>query len=459
MAFSLYASTGSITTQLNDGAPFLLEHAEGLSGAPAVRYEQRGPLQDGASDLGYSLGARTITLSLLFHATTDSLLDTYRQTLVNAFNPVPELSTFLSVQRDDGEIRTINCHVVDEIEINLVPEEKAAHLHRAIVKLRAANPLWRANTVTVGTANYNDLLSNWWLAGGHIDISQVKGTAVLPSAGQSWGLSAGLTGNWAIAVVTKELGSPPDANSQHVWDDNGSASFRRLAGTTTYAFNNATNGGAGYAWPGSTADSYHAIGVIDNSSFWYYWNGSTAVLYQTVAGDTNLSSTGIWRKQVTGDVFTQWGWDLEKAMIWSDATTTEMEVLGGFMMGRPPSSITIVNDGDVNAYPVITLSGPVTDPVIVNTTTGGTIDLTGITLQSTDILTIDLRDGNKQIYNQNGANYAGSLTTTAAVNLAGFYLAPAPTASGGTNTITMVLGTAGTTTLLRVEITNRYLSF
>lgn len=278
MAFSLYASSGGTTTQLSDGNPFWLESASGLSSENVVRFSQSGPLQDGVSDLGYRLTPRTLELHLLFYATTDTLLDTYRSALLAAFRPLADISTFLYFERDDGETRRLDCRLTDEIKIELVPEEKAAKLHRATIRLRAANPLYSASSATIYTIN-------------HVSPGTYYGTIVLSS--------------------------------------------------------------------------------------------------------------------------------------------------------------------DVNARPLLTITGPITDPIISNITVGDAVNLTGLTLGSAESVSLDLRTGNKRFYNQSGSSIFGSITANAAT-LLDFHLATAPYAAGGTNVISVNAGSAGS---VRIEFIDQYTSF
>lgn len=151
MTMTLTATVGGDTLQLNDGAPFWLESLEGMAGTDIARYEQRGPLQDGATDLGVRLGARDLTVRLLFYATSDSVLDGYRDTLTTRFAPRDDNAIVLSVTRDDAETRYLTCYATDDIEINLVPGDRPGHLHRALVRLRADYPLWQSAEQSAGT--------------------------------------------------------------------------------------------------------------------------------------------------------------------------------------------------------------------------------------------------------------------------------------------------------------------
>lgn len=453
MAFSLYASTGSITTQLNDGSPFWLESAEGLSAGDVIRHAQRGPLQNGMTDLGYRLVPRLITLNILFYATSDATLDTYRDELTAAFEPLTSVSTFLSVERDDGEIRTLVCHLVDEIEINLVPEEKAARLHRATVKLRAANPLLKANSVTRGSVTFSDMAS-WWLAGGAITSGSVRNHWEYIGSTKVTAFAGTMTDNWAIAVVTAK--DTADTNNQHyVWEDAGSAEFSRVSfnsGTRFLAVQDI------YAtWPGTTDYNYHVVESRSGSQYWRYWNGSALSQHAgVVTGIPLVGANFAWRRQnFATDYF--WVPEVRKAAIIQNSSTAQLSTLARYMLNTVQGSITLVNDGDMPAYPIITLHGPLVDPVIVNQTTNGTLSLPG-TIGEADTWTINLQGGDKRIYDQNGSNVMGSVSTSP-VSMADFYLAAAPAVAGGTNVLVMTPGSVGSAAYFVVEITSRYMSF
>ena len=122
-------------------------------------------------------------------------------------------------------------------------------------------------------------------------------------------------------------------------------------------------------------------------------------------------------------------------------------------------SVNIVNDGDVPAYPTFTITGPMSDLVITNQTTGDTIDLTGLDLSGTATYILDLSGGNKTLVDATSGSTALGSVTTSPAGMADFYIAPAPIASGGTNAITFTVGSASTNASFSVEFTNRYLGF
>lgn len=455
MALTLYASVGSTTTQLNDGAPFRFESLEGASGSDVVRYEQRGPSQSGATDLGFRFEARTITLNLVFYATTAALLDTYRSTLMAAFKPLDSTSIFLSVQRDDSEIRTLTCHTVGDIDIALAPELYPGHTHRATVNLRAAKPLWNANAVTQGSATFT-ALGSWWTAGGNISTANVLNHYEYPAAG-TVAAFGGSAPQWTVAFVTsKDTASVGTAI--YAWSDGtgGTTSFGRLSTGEYFITEGATSGTA--TWPGTTGYNYHAVDFLGGQLIWWYWTGGTIAVSKSAIANYNLRGPAFGLRRLRSTTTNNWTPELRKIAIYGTISSTEIYRLGPYMLDQLPGTVTLVNDGDVYAYPLITLQGPMADPVIVNTTTSGTLDLTGLTFGSVTVITIDLRDGNKQIYDQGGSSWIGSVTTLP-VSMAGFSLAPAPIAAGGTNVLVMTPGSVGSAAYFQAQITNQYMSF
>lgn len=450
MAFSLtaYYSLAGVTS-LSDGNPFGLESAEGLSGADIVRFGQRSPQQSGITDLGYRLQPRTFTLTLLFTASTPSALDTYRQTLMTIFRPF--WSVRLRAVRDDNTARNLTCYAVDDIAISLVPEHKPGNLHRATVKLRAPNPLWHDDSVT----SVFTYVTEWWAAGGYIDTDQVREyVESVTGAGNTDGWTANytITDDWAVATKT----SPHTGGSVHyAWDTAGATGPRLYYTSSTglYAYNNAS----GTTWPGGTAANYHVITNESAVSYWKYWNGTAVATHGSVAGDLSLTYSGRWRGEELGSTG-KWTPDLGRSMIWHTPTATQIRALAPFVLGSVTYGVIGLNAGDVPVFPYIQLTGPLEDPVLTNQQTGGTINLTGLTLGTTDTCVIDLRTGDKRITDINGSNLLGSVTTLP-ISIADFYLAPAPEAPEGYNVIEVTAGSIGTAATITLQHTNRYLSF
>lgn len=100
------------------------------------------------------------------------------------------------------------------------------------------------------------------------------------------------------------------------------------------------------------------------------------------------------------------------------------------------SPVDITYDGTWLSYPIITLTGPMTGPVITNTTTGDKVDLTAYTIIATDVVTIDLSFGRKTITSIINGNLLGYLSTDS--DLATFHIACHPDAPNGVNNIEIV---------------------
>jgi len=58
--------------------------------------------------------------------------------------------------------------------------------------------------------------------------------------------------------------------------------------------------------------------------------------------------------------------------------------------GAPPMLVSCTNLGSFETRPLVTITGPITTPSVVNVTTGQAITFTGMVLASTDVLTVDL---------------------------------------------------------------------
>lgn len=162
MAFALDAIVGSTTQSLTDGAPFKLLAAHGMGGPPIRRLVARGPAQHGDTDIGYRLQPRDIELQLGFAASTDAILDGYRDLLARIFRPLVDTPVSLRVTRDGPITRQIDVYTVGPIDISLLPEHRPGHYHRARVRVRAPDPTWYdpvPGTATLtGTAPWNNVV-------------------------------------------------------------------------------------------------------------------------------------------------------------------------------------------------------------------------------------------------------------------------------------------------------------
>lgn len=57
--------------------------------------------------------------------------------------------------------------------------------------------------------------------------------------------------------------------------------------------------------------------------------------------------------------------------------------------GAPPMAVSCTNNGSFETRPLVTITGPITAPAVVNQTTGATVSFSGLTLTATDVLAVD----------------------------------------------------------------------
>ena len=114
---------------------------------------------------------------------------------------------------------------------------------------------------------------------------------------------------------------------------------------------------------------------------------------------------------------------------------------------------TISYSGSVATYPVIQVTGPVTNLVISNVSTGKTITFTG-TIPAGRTWTLDLRYGYKTVKDDLGANQISSVVAGSA--LATWAIQPTPNVASGINVITVTGSGATSATSVILSYTNRY---
>lgn len=452
----LSISVGSTTLSLSDGSPFLLESLTDASSAPVVRHEQGAPLENSVLDLGYRLQPRELHLTLLFAASTPAALDTRRQTLMDAFKPLTSEVIHLFYERDDAEIRQLECFTVGEIVIGISPMEYAAKMHSATITLRAADPLWVNPALTQGSYT-GSTAQVWWTAGGVIHPSNVMEHTEWPTQGQAWTYTGTITASYTIAIRTAR---PTEAGTIAAFHA-GTAALQAASNTDAKFY----FAGAGYWIPGNGAAVGVDIGttnymmVSSNSSNVIMYNGWSNQIGNSAINSDITGTARRWRSDRLGSASTYWPVELPKVAVYNyPLDENERIELDRWMQDTGIlGTISAVNQGDVYEYPYITIQGPLRNPKLTNVTTGDVLDLTGVVLGSADTYTIDLRTGDKLVYDQNGVNRITDIVDT--FTLANFALAPAPVATGGTNFIRVQGGSVSTNTLVTVNHYQRYMSF
>lgn len=132
---------GSNTLSLTGRAPLDLVSIQGIGSAPTRRLVERGPFQDGDTDVGFRVDARMINLVLFFQAETAALADTYRD-LVHAQFRGLSAPLKLRYTRDDGATRQIDCFVSGIVDAPDDDQSRIGHSQKIGVQLRAPDPIW-----------------------------------------------------------------------------------------------------------------------------------------------------------------------------------------------------------------------------------------------------------------------------------------------------------------------------
>lgn len=458
MAFGVQAIYSGGTVSLTDSTPYSLLSARGMAGAAVRRVTTAGPAQDGDSDFGYRLQPREIELEIGFRATTDAVLDGYRDTLVSVFKPLSSTPVSLRLTRDDGGVRQLDCYTVTGPKISLVKEHRPGHYHRATVRLVGPDVAYYDPIPgTATTVGPNNFAVNWWLAGGAIDAANVLMHGGTPAANEVWSYTGTITTaqNYTLAV---RAGSVPAAGSAaYMFRGNNSLEPRFYRQTDT----------AG-AYAGIPLFRFHADAIAGPGMAVgtqnYFFVGRPApvngVSYIAPGGNSFTDPAG----SVVGTAMRwrtdSWPGTVQLYALYNIALDTSQRVaLDSYMAGTSGTvaqAVAIPYVGNLPEYPVISIRGPISRPAITNTATGETLDFGTITIGAGTTYVIDTRYGVKTV-KAGTVNKRSELTADS--DLGTWHIAPSPVAQGGTNVIA-VSGTAlGTATTITVVYYNRYSSF
>lgn len=137
LSMNLDIITNGVVYSLSDGTYCQHLGHDGVGMMPSHRLRQRGPMQHGATDLGFRGDPRTVSLALLIEGTSLSDYWTRRSALLNLFKPtVDPLS--LRFTLDNGDVRQLDCQYVGNMSLSSA--EKMRYTHAVGVTLSAADP-------------------------------------------------------------------------------------------------------------------------------------------------------------------------------------------------------------------------------------------------------------------------------------------------------------------------------
>lgn len=454
---------GATTYNISAGQSICLVDVDDLGGASVRNQEETGPYQDGSSHISQRLDPSVITLRLNVIGTTAAALDGLRDTLNAMFKPIEGVPITLKVTRDDGEIRQIDTWREGRLSIKLEPRDYPGHLHRAVVQLRASDPTW------YNPAEQDEVFllpgSDWWTGFSTIGTANVLEHVTSPGTGQLWANSGSVAAGSPWTIFFRSGSVTPDANTRYAFYHQQAGGV----GDIYFAAENGFTGGYRY-FPNSVSAPQGAFMGAGTASYFLVSNGGTAALFRdgtlvsTVAGTTSpieaasASGTARWRSIHSGGTTSSWAAALPFAAIYSGSLspTQRDAVHQAVTLSGSAQSAAIAYGGDWYSYPVITINGPLANPVITNTNTGDILDFTGGTVGSTDIWIIDTRYG-----------YKSALSGTVSVeqylsnesDLATFRLAPDPIVAGGTNVITVSGSAMGSATAVTLTYYERFMDY
>ena len=428
------AIVGGTTYSLSDSNPFKILNISGIGNAPVRRLEERGPFQDGSTDVGYRLDARLINVLIQITGASLSATDGHRDTLSNIFNPRGGRTIYLRCTRDDGAVRQIDCYVVNMVDMPAELGQRDIASQRVAVQLKAPNPIWY-NPTQVVTTFVPTVSTAWHLIGGLIGTADILtfGTAI--GANVAWGAGS-IAPGVGYSVVFRAAGSA--VTNSLAWtfankDDFMPYLVQLSAGTALIADKQ-------YNHVFSTTSGTPVIIMTKVADTLCVYRDNT-LIYSSPSNDLDgvKSNTGYWNPSP----YTAWGTishgAVYRKVLNSNERTALQNILTDGVMATTGETIT--NAGTWDEFPVISIPGPAGSPIVTNTSTGEVLDFTGATIPTNTSYIIDTRYGYKTVTDSNTVNQIDKLTDDS--DLSTFHLVPgvnsiaiANAVPGGTVTIT-----------------------
>lgn len=142
MTVELTAIRGNQTLNLFERPYHLVGHT-GTGIPPLDRQEERGPFQNGVTDLGYRLNPRFINLVLLLEGETLADADTIRRNLVRFVRPLGSVPVRLRFKMDNGQFRQIDTFLSTELDFpNTADDRHGRFQRRVVLQMFAPDPLF-----------------------------------------------------------------------------------------------------------------------------------------------------------------------------------------------------------------------------------------------------------------------------------------------------------------------------
>ena len=147
MAYTITYTVGGTSLVLNGydatlGMTVSYLGDQGFGMAPLHRITQRGPLQQGDSDIDFRLDPRVLQIPVFIDATTIDQHYAARARLLAVFTPSNVVGTLTVATASFS--RSIDCYVLGGLSFDV--DAKAGYAVRAVIQLRAADPTWYDST-------------------------------------------------------------------------------------------------------------------------------------------------------------------------------------------------------------------------------------------------------------------------------------------------------------------------
>jgi hypothetical protein len=124
------------------GAPVYLTGTINFGMAPSHRITQRGPFQEGDSDIDFRLDPRIISLPIVVPVSTIDDHFSYRNALLDIFKPGNDTSTLEVNYGNGSDVRYIDVKILSSLTMDT--DSKDFNI-RGVIQLRADDPTWYDN--------------------------------------------------------------------------------------------------------------------------------------------------------------------------------------------------------------------------------------------------------------------------------------------------------------------------
>lgn len=127
--------------ELSGRNPYSLISITGIGLAPTRRLRERGPQQNGSSNVGFVLDERMINILIQINGDTLELVDYYRDNLAQIFKPRSVSPIKLRLTRDDNKVREIECYTVGVVDFPNSQDRRIGPSQNVVIQLEALDPI------------------------------------------------------------------------------------------------------------------------------------------------------------------------------------------------------------------------------------------------------------------------------------------------------------------------------